>query len=376
MVDLMEAWRKKIELVSKLGSVLNMYELEEAKRDSHARRLPRPCGLTIHTGLGCRFGCLYCYIYDMGFSRVPRPYPLSGPQLAYALVSNPSVAPGRSGTLMAFGSVTEPFMRETIDRTLEYLEAIARLLENPIQFSTKAWIDEKLATKLGSMLNCVSALVTIVSTSLHTVLEPGAPDPEKRFQTIRVLSGRGIHTCLFVRPMLPGLSEREFEDILAKAMDSGATGVVFGSMRVTGGIIERLKMVGYPHMSEIMSRIPGELKPGKQAALRMSDLKRRLMRLAEELGLKAYPSACAANIEAHELGCATCRLGPCGNIDKMPDVNERDLKELSVKYGVSLEKVVIDEFEISLVARGPEMKIAQLREFVKSVCKRKVVVRG
>jgi DNA repair photolyase len=23
--------------------------------------------LTVHTGLSCKFGCLYCYIYDIGF---------------------------------------------------------------------------------------------------------------------------------------------------------------------------------------------------------------------------------------------------------------------------------------------------------------------
>ncbi|MEM4497864.1 MAG: radical SAM protein, partial [Nitrososphaerota archaeon] len=51
--------------------MLDERELEVARRDPHARRLPRPCGLTVHTGLGCKFGCLYCYIYDMGFSRAP-----------------------------------------------------------------------------------------------------------------------------------------------------------------------------------------------------------------------------------------------------------------------------------------------------------------
>ncbi|MEM4021243.1 MAG: radical SAM protein [Nitrososphaerota archaeon] len=376
MIDLIDAWERKLELASRLESTLDERELESARRDPHARRLPRPCGLTVHTGLGCKFGCLYCYIYDMGFSRAPRPYPLSGLQLAYALALNPSVAPGGDGTLMAFGSVTEPFMEETADKALEYLDAVARLLGNPIQFSTKAWIDEMLAARLGSVPDRLSALVTIVTTSLHGALEPGAPDPEKRFQSIRMLSSHGVHVCLFLRPMLPGLSERELEDILARALDSGAAGVVLGSMRVTRGIIERLRAAKYPHMGEIMRRIPGELKPGKQVTLKMGDVKRRITRLAEELGLRAYPSACAASVEVHGLGCAACGLGPCGDVSRIPDIDERGLRELSAKYDVSLGNVVISDFEILMAARGPKMRIAQLREFVKGACKRRVIIRG
>ena len=375
MVDLIRVWEEKVGLVSRLECELGEREAEEARRDSHAHRLPRPCGLTVHTGIGCRFGCLYCYIYDMGFPNMPRPYPLRGIQLAYAIALNPAVAPGCYGTFMAFGSVTEPFMDETAERALEYLDAVARILGNPIQISTKAWISDRLAARIGSIPDRLSILVTIVTTSLHRVLEPGAPGPEERFQSIRTLSRHGVHTCLFLRPILPGLSDREVEDILVRALDSGAAGVVLGSMRVTGGIIKRLEAVGYPYMREILGRIPGDLRPGVQVTLRMSDLKRRFARLARELGLRVYPSACAASVDAHGLGCAACQLGPCGDVNKLPDVDENSLREVSARYGLSLEKVMIDEQRILLTVRGSEAKIAQFREFVKSVCKRRVIVR-
>ena len=302
MADLIGIWEEKLKLILRLENRLSESELEEAKHDPHARRLPRPCGLTVHTGIGCKFGCLYCYIYDMGFPSAPRPYPLKGIQLAYALALNPAVAPGCCGTFMAFGSVTEPFMDETVERAFEYLDAIASILGNPIQLSTKAWINDDLAARIRSIPDHLSILVTIVTTSLHEMLEPGAPNPEERFQIIRMLSRHGVHTCLFLRPILPGLCEKEVEDILCRALDSGAAGVVLGSMRVTGGIIRRLEAVGYPYMWEILGRIPGDLRPGAQVTLRMSDLKRRFARLARELGLRVYPSACAASVDAHGLG--------------------------------------------------------------------------
>lgn len=375
MVDFAKAWDEKARIASKLENRLDPQEVEVARRDPHARRLPRPCGLTVHTGLGCKFGCLYCYIYDMGLPRSPRAYPLTGLQLAYALAVNPSLALGIGGTWLAFGSVTEPFMEETAGRALEYMRVVARELGNPIQFSTKAYLDEQLAQRLSSIPDRLSALVTIVTTSLHGVLEPGAPPPEARFQTIRNLSKRGIHTCLFFRPILPGIGEREVEEIFTKALDSGASGVVLGSMRVTEGILKRLNAAGYPHISEILGRVSGNLKPGVQVTLRMSDLKKLAARLAEELGLRVYPSACAANVDAHGLGCMACRLGPCGETSTMPDVDESSLRELSVRYGLALERVSVSESEVFIVARGSRDKVSQFREFVKSLCKRRVVIR-
>ena len=57
-----------------LEDTLSDDEVSVASRDWHARREPIPCGMTVHTGVGCSYGCLYCYIYDMGFPPRPSPY--------------------------------------------------------------------------------------------------------------------------------------------------------------------------------------------------------------------------------------------------------------------------------------------------------------
>ena len=126
MVDLIEEFERKLEVKLKLREMLAA-DAGIVEKDGHAHRIPRPCGLTIHTGLGCRFGCVYCYIYDMGFTYKPRPYHLTGLQLAYAVTTNPSIALGLNGTPMAFGSITEPFMDETTDRRI-----ISRCLKRPV----------------------------------------------------------------------------------------------------------------------------------------------------------------------------------------------------------------------------------------------------
>ncbi|MGC8994056.1 MAG: radical SAM protein, partial [Pyrobaculum sp.] len=49
----MEAWTAKLKTIKTLEERLAREEILEARRDHHAKRPPRPCGITIHTGVGC-----------------------------------------------------------------------------------------------------------------------------------------------------------------------------------------------------------------------------------------------------------------------------------------------------------------------------------
>jgi len=372
MVDLIEEFERKIEIRSKLEKMLGA-DAEIAERDGHARRIPRPCGLTVHTGLGCKFGCIYCYIYDMGFTFKPRPYHLTGLQLAYAVASNPSVTLGLNGTPMAFGSITEPFMDETAGRSIEYMEMISGYLGNPIQFSTKAHLRKDLCSKISSIKDGVSALITIVTLKAHRTLEPGAPSPEERLESMRSLSKMGVHTVLFMRPILPKLTDLEAEEILSRALDAGARGVIIGSMRVTRGIVDRLRRVGYQGIEEILRRIPGELKPRKQVTLKMNDLKKMIHKLAEKLDMRIYPSACAANIEAHGLSCNACRLGPCGDPEELPSFELKDVSELASRYNIKIVSSVLDD-HLKLRISGSWRRIREFTSFLKWSIKRRILV--
>ena len=373
MVNLVEEFEKKLEIASSLRDRLGEAS-ETAERDPHFRRLPRPCGLTIHTGLGCKFGCLYCYIWDMGFRGEPRAYPLSGLQLAYAIASNPAVAVGRNGTLLAYGSVTEPFMDVSRERSFEYLASVAELLGNPIQLSTKAYLSSEDASRLKELVGYGSFLVTIVSLSMSKLLEPNAPSPAKRFETIRNLRRAGLHVCLFLRPILPGISLNEFREILERADECGVCGVVLGSLRVTEGIIERLRAAGYPGLSEILKRIPRNPSGREQVAIRASDLKRRVAGIAEDLGIEVYPSACAASIAAHGLGCWACRFGPCGDREAIPDFEPADLIELARRFKLKIHSLRIEEPKVFLKVDGDIRMVKRFKEFVKALIKRELVI--
>ncbi len=369
MADLVKYIERKRNLLRKLEEELSSEQRERARRDHHAKRYPRPCGMTVHTGIGCPLGCRYCYIYDMGFPGKASPYPLTGREMLYALILNPYVAPGPGGTMFALGAVTEPFLPNTKSRTFEYLQELGKL-GNPIQISTKLTLEEEDVYEIAASAPHISVLVTVIAVKDYRKLEPNAPSPEERIETCRRLTNIGLHVSLFIRPIIPGFTDRDAEDILNLGKSAGVRTVVLGTLRVTKGIFERLRAVGV----ELSERVR-KLSSKEQVPIRGSDLKQKIARLAEKLGFRVYEAACGANIDAAGLGCTACNWGPCGDIEKIPSVSERDieelLRELGCKGRVTIRK---DTIEITLEKRT-EKAIKLARAWVKELTRRPVVVR-
>ncbi len=342
------------EILKKFGNRINK---QRALSDSHARRRPRPCGMTIHTGVNCSLACKYCYIVDMGFKFGDvKPYPLNAYELALALVKNPYFVPGRMGTFLAFGSVTEPFLPETRDRTLEYIEVLSEILGNPIQFSTKMTLDDEAIERLSAVVRSgasVSPLITIVTLSKWREIEPRAPSPEERFETVSKLRKAGLQPVLFVRPIIPSVTDADAPQLLKLGKESGAVGVVFGTLRVTEDIIKRLATA--IDVRPILERSPKPLPKRRQVNIKASDIKRKLERLARDLGLLVWPGACCANAYVAKVPCAnvcyargTCYSCPNKCLKSIPEVDEGDLeagiRELtgkSVKVRVKALKIVV-----------------------------------
>ncbi len=355
----------KEEIRDKLSHKLSKKEIREAVHDLHARRRPRPCGLTVHTGIGCPLRCVYCYIYDMGFQSNARQYPLSPEQLVYALASNPYFIPGRNGTLIAMGSVTEPFLPQTKDLSIRYIEAITKYLGNPIQFSTKIYIDKRDAQRIASIDPDISPLITIITIKHRAELEPYAPIPELRFKTIENLSEAGLKPILFYRPIIPGIAEEEYEEILARAKAAGAIGVVAGGLRVTKNILSRLSEKGVP-VKEILQRITRPLRGNEQVPVRVSDLKMKIKDKALSLGLIFFPQACMANIYTHGMYCLRMvmeRIVSAGF--NLPSTAE--IENIVKKAGLTPTRIRFTRYTLIISVKEPCDKVRKLllQEFIK-----------
>ncbi|RLI39151.1 radical SAM protein [Candidatus Bathyarchaeota archaeon] len=372
----------KGELLSKLASLIGPEGVSNALSDPHSRRPPRPCGLTVHPGRGCPTACLYCYVGDVlgtGPSE-PRPTPLSGLEMAYALAANPYFVPGRMGTFLAMGAICDPFHPSLIGRTLEIMRSVASHLGNPLQFSTKMPIDASLAREIPRR-SPISPLVTLITLEKAEELEPNAPPPWERLEAMRELRKAGLKPMLFLRPIIPGLIERELEDLLSEAKSAGAVGVVVGSLRVSRRILARLARVGLDGpIRERLKAPPGE----GLVAVPCPDLKGEALHLASEKGLLGFKSACCANAFCAQVPCADlCWLrGFCTNcpnrcLEKLPEVAEEDIiQALKVAFGMKALSAHVGEFKIEIALRrgARARKVLKVAKKVLEVATRRAIV--
>ena len=354
LTSLTELLERKKEILEELEDRLGADSRKRASEDHHARRKPRPCGMTVHTGIGCSYSCAYCYIYDMGFTANVKPYPLEPEEIVYALSLNPYVVPER--TLAAYGSVTEPFQPETNDIATKYLREIWRWLHLPSQVSTKAILTDNLISEIKSGDPDTNVLVTVVTLS-NRRLEPKAPDPIERIEAAGRALKRDLKISLFIRPIIPGITDAEADRILEFAADKGIRSAVLGSLRVTRRILRNLENCGVDG-KEIERRLLKTPKNNEQVEIKTSDLKNRIRRYAEEIGIKVFRAACEANTYFHGKYCAMCSMGPCNTemkrVNSLEEGEIRDLLEyLGVPYSdievnnevikVKLRKVKVDE---------------------------------
>jgi len=362
---LSKLFEMKRRVVEELSTIVGPNGAERARNDHHSKRHPRPCGITIHTGRGCTNACLYCYAIDMGFPRVDEPYNLKPEELVLALAMNPFVVPKR--TFAAFGSVVEPFLPNTASYTVKCIELVAKYLRLPCQVSTKMFLSSEVLRKLCEAEQKLNLLVTIVTWTYAKVLEPRASSPHQRIETLRMATSMGMRTTLFMRPIIPGVTDREAYAILKACSDAGVETVVLGSLRVTPGILERLARAGID-VSEIERRLPRKPRSVRdQVTIREGDLKRRIASIARDLGLKVFESACQANVWSHGEYCAACDFGPCGDYSSEPRIGENDVEELLELMGVKARCELIDRTRVLIRGSIPRDSLEILRQATRRV---------
>lgn len=329
--DVLEEGLRKKQALAEEARGRGFEYFEKLSRNEHALRPPRPCGMTVHPSYGCRYSCTYCYVKPIPGEGV-RLLELSGYELALVLSLNPYFLPGTWGTLVAIGSITEPFLDERLtSKTVEVMEGIERLLGNPQQVSTKSVLSDDLLAELGRRGDRrLSFLISVTTVSLSRVIEPGAPPPEERIAQARSALAHGLRPALFVRPILPVLTERDFGPMLELAKGAGARDVVLGTLEVNADTLRKLeKVLPAEAVCELRKRLPGELDASSLKPIRGSDIKRRLWLEATQGGFRVHMTACSANVTAHGQACSMCDLGPCGDERLLPIVKDpKDLLEL------------------------------------------------
>ncbi len=190
---------------------------------------------------GCEFGCQYCY------ARYTHEYlgldPTEFEQKIYvkaeaARLLRRDLTPEKVlGEHIAIGAATDPYQpaerrfgvtRAVLETLLEFSQTLPGEGGLRLSLTTKSDLvlrDIPLLLKLSRRNTLhVNLSITTLHPRLARALEPRAPRPDLRLETVRQLNQAGISAGVFACPVLPGITDKpsDLEALVAAAARAGA----------------------------------------------------------------------------------------------------------------------------------------------------------
>ncbi|AXQ92927.1 PA0069 family radical SAM protein [Cereibacter azotoformans] len=201
-----------------------------------------PFDRSINPYRGCEHGCIYC------FARPTHAYLNLSPGLDFEtrLIARPGIAAVLERELrsrsyrvapVALGTNTDPYQPiESTHRLMREILEVLRDFRHPTAITTKGTLIERdldlLAPMAADGLLRVGISVTTLDPDLSRRLEPRAPPPARRLQTIRRLTGAGIPVRAMIAPVIPGLTDPELDRIVEAVAEAGAVAASWIMLRL------------------------------------------------------------------------------------------------------------------------------------------------
>ena len=212
---------------AKRGTEYFLLPVRSVLNECHSDRVP--FRWTVNPYRGCEFGCKYCY------ARYTHEYmELDGSEFETKIYVKQDAGPLAErdlrcervwGEHIAIGTATDPYQpaEKQFGATRAILQRIAEREGLSLSITTKSnqvLRDLDLLRRISakSALS-VNLSVTTLRTRLARLLEPRAPRPDLRLDTVRKLREAGIAAGVLAMPVLPGLTDSEGDlDALAAAV--------------------------------------------------------------------------------------------------------------------------------------------------------------
>jgi DNA repair photolyase len=220
---------------SRDGSTINGADpvevrLVECKSAISPSRLP---GLdwAVNPYRGCGHACAYCYAQDVTRFEMARPW-------GYVIEVKTNIVSRLKKDLerklrgvIGIGTVTDPY--QPLESEYELTRGCLVVLKSKgarISVLTKSdlvlrdldilagWPDAEVGISIGCSDEHIASIV-----------EPGAPSPDRRFLALRNLNDKHVNTYLMAAPLIPGLSDSEegLIELVRKAKNSGVRRIIW-----------------------------------------------------------------------------------------------------------------------------------------------------
>lgn len=235
-----DGWHASEDVASPTDTVV----IEEKARSVLSRNSSPdiPFELSLNPYRGCEHGCIYC------FARPTHAYLELSPGLdfetrifakanAAALLRRELSRPGHRVSPIALGVNTDAY--QPAERRYRITRAVLEVLSecrHPVSIITKSALVERDLDILAPMASeglCRAYIsLTTLDKAMARELDPRAPSPARRIDTIRALSQAGIPTGIMVAPVIPALNDNGMEEVLAAAGAAGATSAGYVMLRL------------------------------------------------------------------------------------------------------------------------------------------------
>jgi len=203
---------------------------------------------------GCTVDCSYCYVYGSKYGANVADH-FSVKANAVELLDRQLRRRAEKGEFgfIALASATDPYVQieERLGLTRRILEVILRY-RFPLTVCTKSTLVRR-DTDLLQLIDSSATLPedlrkspgrgTIVMVSISTLdervakaLEPGAPSPGERLETVSHCSAHGLLAGVAFIPVLPFISDSDahLDEMIRRAKESGAHFVFVGGLTLFG----------------------------------------------------------------------------------------------------------------------------------------------
>lgn len=193
------------------------------------------CDFAANPYVGCEHACVYCYAKFMKkFTAHDEPW---GEFLdARVNAAEAAVKQLRSGAYSGksvfVGSVTDAYQpAEKKYRLMRELLPVLGEFGASVSVLTKSGLVLRDADILSAMKNVsVGITITGIDERARRAFEPGAPPYAERLVALEQLTEKGISTYAFVGPILPGVTDRDFDMLLNSLRDTGVREIEFDAL--------------------------------------------------------------------------------------------------------------------------------------------------
>ena len=235
---------------------------------------------------GCEHGCSYCYARPtheyLGFNagldfETKILVKHNAPELLRRELSKSNWKPAQ----VNLSGVTDCYqpIEGTLRLTRRCLEVLAEF-RNPTSIVTKNALvarDTDLLAELAQhQAVAVFLSVTSLDPTLRTILEPRASPPAARIEAIRRLAQAGIPVGVLIGPVIPAINDHEIPQIIAAAVEAGATFASYNFLRLPGAVAPIFENWLTRHFPDRKEKVLGQIRTFRDGALNSAEFRERM----------------------------------------------------------------------------------------------------